>query len=244
MSLDAEQILAMTGLLPPWQHPAGAPWPDASAVNGSRTILEDLKKQLLGALDRDSPARVRVKKTTDAYFERLAKDPSYPDMVADLDDYVGLEIAMQWQTAHMNAREVLMSRHPTINVESVSGIRIFPPDPVAQTRFLFEADVVENQRIALDLQAAALNDGFVQVFQAAFPLMYGQMFKALQTELNNRAARNWYPPFWLDRAVRIFLQAPAKGAIDLHAPPPPPPKNARGAINVKALAVPGTEVPK
>lgn len=234
----------MTGLLPPWQHPEGAPWPDASAVNGARTILEDLKKQLLGALDRDSPARLRVKKTTDAYFDRLAKDPNYPDMVADLEPLVGLEIATQYQVAHMNARQILKDRHPTINVESVSGIRVFDPDPVAQTRFLFEADVIENQRIALDLQAAALNDGFVQVFQAAFPLMYGELFKALQDELIDRASKKWFPPYWLDRSVRRFLQAPAKGTIDLHSPPPPPPKNARGAINVKALAVPGTEVPK
>lgn len=244
MSLFAEQLLAMTGLLPPYNAPAGTPWPDRNAVRGAKTILEDLTKQMLEALDRREPIRLRTRKTTATYFERLAVEPDYASMMESLEPLVGLGMAAEYQDLHMSVRQLVMGRHPTINVETVNTTLMLASDAVSEAKFLFEADVVENQRICLDLQACALYPASVDIFAQAFPLIYAELFTKLETAMVEKTVKGWRPPYWLDYSLRRFLQAPMTGVIDLSAAPPTPPKNSRGSLNVKALAVPGTEVPK
>lgn len=242
--LEAEALLATTGLLLP---------PDRSAVIASRIKVKELTNQLLAALDREEPARLRVNDQKSSYAKRLAVPPDYQSTIEALEDLTTLGLAGAYQLAHTNARHVLLARAPKVSIDYVSGTKPQPVDPLAEAQYLHEVDTVENQRLIHDVASAAVLPEAVEVFKAAFPTLHGHLAGELRTSLVRKAATGWVPPHWLESALRLFLQAPAEGPVDVHSPAAPaspepkqeePKKAGKTDLNTKALSVHGTELPK
>jgi hypothetical protein len=252
--IEAEALLAVTGLLLP------LPTGDVerrralrTALIASRIKVTELRTDLLAALERDEPIKLRVNDQKPTYAKRLAAQPDYETTMEDLDDLSTLGLAGAYRLAHENARQILLDRAPKVSIDYVTGPQAQPVDPCAQDQYLHEVDNVENQRIVLDLHSAAILPEAVEVFSACFPEIYDYLVSELRTAYTKKGESGWTPPHWLEYAIRIFLKAPSEGPVDVHSPaaqaPPKPaeeaaPAGSKADLNTKALAVPGTELPK
>ena len=207
--LDAEVLLASTGLLQP---------PDATSIAAAQILLEDLKRQIVATLDKENQTAVRVNDLTTRYHEKLAQTPAYETMTAQLAETHGLAFAAAYQEAHQRARQLLLDRWPENTLDTIFGARIYPGDPEAVAQWLLEGDTVENQRVAKDFAAAALLPECMEVFVTAYPALYREVLAALNEELAQRVETEWSPPPWLESTIATF-----KGIEDPAIPPAPPP---------------------
>jgi hypothetical protein len=241
--IEAEALLGVTGLLPPYHVQTADQWPGNNEVNASRVLVESLKTQLTAVLEQDEPKKLTASGLGPTFHKRLAAPPNYPDMVADLGPLVGLQLATAYTDAHQTARAAVMASYPGKDIDLGFTVGTAEPSDLELSRYLFGADIIENHRIVTDLQSAALSRRVLALYLACFPETYAILIAHLFEIVTRKRATGWRPAWWLEHQLRIFLQAPLRGPLEATEPPPPA-NNTRGSVNTKALAVPGTEVPK
>jgi hypothetical protein len=216
--LEAEILLAATGLLQP---------PDQTSRLAAKTLLKEMRADLLDVLEREEPTALRVNNQTPNYHKRLCATPPYEatfDLVAAAD---GEAFAAAYQAAHMNARQLLLDRWPAVTLDGMFGTQICEPDPEKLAQWLLEADTVENQRLVKDLAAAAVLPETVEVFSLAFPMLFADLKAVLNKRLGKLKDEGWSPPHWLDCSLRTVLQLPVEVAPSPPPPPVPPPSRAK-----------------
>lgn len=224
VALDAECLLAATGLLEQ---------PDTSAGKAARVLLRDLTRELLDVLEQDEPKRMGSVRQTPKYHAKLAATPPYEAVDRRLEARYGPAMAAAYQAAHRNARDILLGRYPSGSIDGIFGTRPVDPDWESLSQWLLEADTVERQRLVADLGAAAVLAETVEVFSAAFPLMYGKLREALNRKLAELENKSWSPPPWLETALITFMQLPVDQAPP--APPAPTPKPSRVKLDTERL---------
>jgi hypothetical protein len=223
VALDAECLLAATGLL---QRP------DDTSRKAAQVLLADLKRDLLAVLEQDDPKRLGSVVQTTKYHGKLAGTPPYEAMFSELED-AGEAFAAAYQAAHGNARQLLLARYPSSDLDGIFGTLPVEPDWERLCQWLLEADTVENQRLVADLGAAAVLGETVEVFAGAFPLMYAQLRKVLNDRLAELKRKKWSPPPWLETALVTFMRLPVDQAPP--APPAPTPKPSRVKLDTERL---------
>lgn len=251
--IEAEVLLAVTGLILPRDEKKRRSLLRSSVV-ASREVVPNLLKKMRAVLDRDDQTGMRVVKVESGFEKKLAAGAGYPDLVADLEDKIGLPAAGAFQEAHANAVAILQSRRPATSIVGVAGLEIQPNDPVSEAIWLLECDMVESVRIVNDFASCALLPETVEVFSQCFPDIYAKLAKELADEVTKRHESGWVATHWLDFGIRMFLQAPEDGVVDLYAPtaPPPPAPEAKPAapgggktkLPTAALQTAGNELPK
>lgn len=224
VALDAECLLAATGLLER---------PDDTARRAAQVLLADLQRQMLAALDQDEPARMGKVGQTAKYHAKLAATPPYETIHVQLEALYGPAFAGAYQAAHMNARQLVLGRYPSGDLDGIFGTTIVEPDWERLSQWLLEADTVERQRLVADLAAAAVLPETVEVFVAAFPLIYGKLREVLNERLGELRDQHWSPPAWLESALITFMQLPVEQAPP--APPAPTPQPSRVKLDTERL---------
>lgn len=202
MSLEAEQLLAATGLIRT---------PDQTSLAASKTLLKELATELIATLERENQARLRVNDQTEKYLKKLAKPPDYDACLDAIEPVYGRKVAAEYQLLHTAARQYFLDTYPAQEVDTARGTRPQPPDPEKLAQWLLEVDTVENQRIISDLAAGAVLDETVTVFKTAFPEMYGYLVSELHNEMASRPDE-WMPSIWLEMALATFTGKPQVGA--------------------------------
>lgn len=231
---QAESLLVVTGLLRV---------PDRDDVVAARALYPELRKDLLGMLDREKQTPLRVNDLGVTYFKRLAATPPYRPIMVFLEQAVGLPIAGQYQTKHQVARQLLINSHPANTLDDpVFGTIEAPPDPFLLAQWMREADTVENQRLLKDVNAAAAMPETVAVFRTVFPATYTYLVGELKRELVNRQVAKWSPNIWQRTTIKVFLGNPIDvGAKPLPKPAPPP---QRGKLDPSSLETATQQRPK
>lgn len=199
--------------------------PDATSLLASKTVLKEVQTELLAALDLQDPAPLRANPIKPSYIDRVAKEPSYQEWVGFLERRLGLDEAGAYQLLHQQARQYVKERYPGQELTGIVGSIQAPPNESAMNRWRFLVDTIENQRLGLDVKAAALLPANVEAFKTCFPESYAVLAEAIRAELNKRSAKavgKWRPNWWQDQVIRLFLQAPPKAAPPPPAPPPAP----------------------
>lgn len=227
MSLEAEQLLAATGLVRV---------PDRTSLAASKRVLKGLTDQLLAVLDRNDQARLRVNDQTERYLKELAKQPDYDACMEAIEAKFGRQVAAEYQILHQNARAYLLNTYPAQEVDTARGARPQPPDPEKLAQWLLEVDTIENQRLVSDLAAGAVMNETVEVFKETFPMMYERLVIELQDEIASRPD-DWLPPVWLEMALATFTGKPQVGAPPIEPAEDAAPKS-RAKFDLKSVGTP------
>lgn len=227
MSLEAEALLASTGLLQV---------PDRTSMTASKTLLKGLTKQLTATLDRDNQAHLRVNDQTERYLEKLAKQPDYDACMEAIEGRFGRAVAAEYQLLHMAARQYLLDTHPAQEVDTARGAIPAPPDPEKLAQWLLEVDTIENQRIISDLAAGAVMDETVRVFKETFPESYERLVIELQDAIAAKPT-DWLAPVWMEMALATFTGKPQVGAPPIEPAEDAAPKS-RAKFDLKATSTP------
>lgn len=222
MSIEAEALLAATGLL----HP-----PDRTARTAAKHLVADLRKQLIGVLDHENQRRLRVNDQTESYLKKLAATPDYEGINAIIESKYGLTMVGQYMEKHMAARQLLLDSYPAQEVETSRGVVPQPPDPELLAQWLLDVDTIENQRIVSDLAAGAVLPETVTVFKTVFPEIYAYLVTELNEAIATKPA-DWIPPIWLEMAIGTFAGAPMEGAPPAKPSEEPKPQG-KAKLNIK-----------
>jgi hypothetical protein len=230
--LLAETVLMASGLVAP---------PTATHVRAARALLDDLRDQLLAALEREEPGRLFVCPERAGYFDRLAREPDLAAAETALEPLIGTEAADAYTVLHQAARRTLLDLRPSSTIDTVLGPKVLPLDSISEARWALEVDTVEGMRIMKELAAGALLKEEVDVFAACFPESYAYLLGELDLQLAKKAAAapTWEPPMWLADSLRIFERKPFGASLELTAakspPPTSPPKRGKSEIDTEAL---------
>lgn len=227
VALDAECLLAATGLLDR---------PDATARRAAKVLLKNLQRELLDVLEQDEPRRLGAVRQAPKYHDKLAATPPYEAIDAQLEPIYGPALAAAYQAAHRNARQLLLDRYPSGDLDGIFGTVPVTPDWESLSQWLLEADTVERQRLVADLGAAAVLGETVEVFTGAFPEIYARLRSTLNDRLAELRNQHWSPPAWLETALVTFMQLPVDQAPP--APPPPAPQPSRVKLDTDRLETP------
>lgn len=209
--LDGELLLLSAGLLKP---------PGADEVSALRALETELRELARGITGAPKQGPLRVNPQSDRYFDRLTKFKAglydYGPAVADLAHMVGFEVAGDWQRLHMSAVQFMLDRYPRSIISSVVGDVFVESDPESLAQYRLEADTIERpQRILWDLAAGAVLAEQQDVFASVAPETYAMMVKEIRDECSKRhfADPEWLPAWWLEDALRVFLELPPEGNI-------------------------------
>jgi len=229
--LLAETVLMATGLL---ELPTG------THVRAARSILSEMRNDLLDALDREEPGRLILCPERVSYFDRLTNPPDYEAMAAALEPLLGTEAADNYTVLHQNARQSLLGLRPSSTIDTVLGPKVLPLDAISEARWALEVDAVEGPRLVADIAAGALLKEVVDVFSAVFPESYGYLIEQLDLALAKKTAatKSWEPAPWLADSLRVFERRPFGATLELKEPkaPEPPPTPKKGAkLDTEAL---------
>jgi hypothetical protein len=220
----AETMLMATGLLQP---------PDDTSALAARTVYGEVRDDLLAAIERDEPARMRACGVSGSYIDRLSKDPDYESWMVILQPLLGLAEAGRYQDLHQEARRILIDSYPGNSVDTLAGTRVQPPDPVKLELWLLAVDAIENQRIGYDLQACAVFPEQITMFSDVFPESYVELCDELRDAVTKKG-KKWLEPWWLQGARRIFLKAPPAPPV---LPPTAPPVEAERKVDLDLKAL-------
>jgi hypothetical protein len=232
--LDAEALLAVTGLLEP---------PGAGHLALARDLVRDTERALVAALGAEKLQPLRPVRIGKTYFKRLQAPPPYEAWMEWLEGRRDVTFAAAYIAKHTSARDMLIARRPSNSVTGVLGEEVAPPDPEMLVQWEMEADVVETQRVIYDLASAAVLPETLAVFDAAFPALSAHLATFLDEERAKRKERKWAPPPWMDASLRLWLRLPPDPAPSPVAPAPAP-KPAVTKLDTAALETATTTQPK
>lgn len=228
VSLQSEALLLATGLLEA---------PERTHVHAAKEIARGLEEDLAAALDREDPGRLILYPERKTYFDRLAVEPDYDDLLAAAERVAGGAVADEYVADHMRARGALLNARPRMWIDTVMGPVVMPLDALSQGRWELLCDVVEGARIVKDLAAGALLAEEVSLFQACCPSTYQRLRQVEDEELNKRRAakKSWTPEPWMASTLLVFEGRPPGGKLSVAPGQEPEPGRPTKEVKVKDL---------
>lgn len=233
MSLESDNLLAMTGLFPReiTPHHVAA----AESVPGT---FERRIRHFLGAEQQPFEYKPGPEK-----IERLLDKLVAPLKAGEVDAWFAAigtdnpELLADFTKSLTRARAYLAAVWPRVNVDLGPGPELLPlaADDAAEVASLYH--VLDEPTFLLDqMDSWTLTPTQALAFRTVYPDLYDSAAKALETALRDRTARHkaWRPTWQQLAVIRTLKGMPPE---DLPVPPPPPaeakPKDAIDAEGAK-----------
>ncbi len=225
MGIQAELLLLATGLLE---------YPERTHARAASVMADEIKERCKDIVLQEKPKPLLKVTKRVTYYARLVKDQlavEYPKVLPKVAALIGHDEAGAWQLLRQAAQQRMIDQRPITEMQTLCGPVEIPNSPDQDAQYALEADTMENHtRLLADVGAGAALLSQVQLWAGLFPETYkliagdpkvGEL-GAIREAMRDRKKTDlqWYPPNWMDGALRVLLQVPFDAVVNIAGPSP------------------------
>lgn len=188
MSLDAELLLAVTGVFPR----RAITIEDARAAEGAFMTWGGRLRRWVGN-DEQAPFELPKDRDLTKTLDQLAHKLTPQEMAAVTENLTDAGMEADYQLALLGARKYLLDRWPATNVDTAAGPRPMPlPQDEADEVLSLVAVVDDPDRVIDEVEMQSLTPSQAEAFRAVYPALSQALLAGLRVAIIQKGPK-WAP---------------------------------------------------